>query len=50
VQALSKPNETPFYKELAERSDGFYLQLKDFNLITDMFLAGKRLMLYTSNV
>ncbi|XP_060557191.1 uncharacterized protein LOC132717674 isoform X2 [Ruditapes philippinarum] len=39
VQALNQNVSTPFYEELAERSNGFYLKLKDFNLITDMFLA-----------
>lgn len=39
VQALDCSSSTPFYEELAERTNGFYLQLKDFNLITDMFLA-----------
>ncbi|XP_045156402.2 uncharacterized protein LOC123522932 isoform X2 [Mercenaria mercenaria] len=39
VQALNATESTPFYEELAERTNGFYLQLKDFNLITDMFLA-----------
>ena len=42
VQALNNRESTPFYKELADRSGGFYLQLRQFNLITDMFLAGKK--------
>ncbi|KAL4218460.1 hypothetical protein ACF0H5_023194 [Mactra antiquata] len=39
VQAMNRNESKPFYEELAERTNGFYLQLKDFNLITDMFLA-----------
>ena len=42
VQAYANAESTPFYKELAERSGGFYLQLSHFDLITDMFLAGKK--------
>ncbi|KAH3755364.1 uncharacterized protein LOC127849297 [Dreissena polymorpha] len=39
VQAMYESRSTPFYQELALRSSGFYLKLKDFRLITDMFLA-----------
>ena len=46
VQALNNHESTPFYKELSDRSGGFYLQLKHFSLITDMFLAGKYLPKY----
>ena len=41
MQAYNNSDSTPFYKEIAERSGGFYLQLNHFDLITDMFLAGK---------
>ncbi|WAR00436.1 hypothetical protein MAR_024808 [Mya arenaria] len=39
VQAMSETESTPFYQELSDRSGGFYLKMKDFKLITDMFLA-----------
>ncbi|KAH3751502.1 hypothetical protein DPMN_186063 [Dreissena polymorpha] len=39
VRAMNESRSTPFYQELASRSGGFYLKLKDFRLITDMFLA-----------
>lgn len=39
VQALNRPHATPFYKELAEKSGGFHLNLDQFSYITDLFLA-----------
>ncbi|KAH3751130.1 hypothetical protein DPMN_185676 [Dreissena polymorpha] len=39
VRAMNETRSTPFYQKLASRSGGFYLKLKDFRLITDMFLA-----------
>ncbi|WAR00437.1 UBIQP-like protein [Mya arenaria] len=39
VHALSTTHGEPFYRELADRSGGYYLKLKDLKLITDMFLA-----------
>ena len=50
VQALNNHESTPFYKELSDRSGGFYLQLKHFSLITDMFLAGKKTVLFLIEV
>jgi hypothetical protein len=39
VQALNRPHATPFYKELAEKSGGFHLNLDQFSYITDLFFA-----------
>lgn len=39
IQALNRPHATPFYKELAEKSGGFHLNLDQFSYITDLFLA-----------
>jgi hypothetical protein len=39
VQALNRPHATPFYKELAEKSGGFHINLDQFSYITDLFLA-----------
>ncbi len=39
VQALNRPHATPFYKELAEKSGGFHVNLDQFSYITDLFLA-----------
>jgi len=39
VQALSNGHATPFYSEIATASGGFHLHLKDFALITEMFVA-----------
>jgi len=39
VQALSNAHATPFYSEIASSSGGFHLHLKDFALITEMFVA-----------
>jgi hypothetical protein len=39
VQALGRRHATPFYKELAEKSGGFHLNLDQFSAITDMVLA-----------
>jgi hypothetical protein len=39
IQALNRPHATPFYKELAEKSGGFHLNLDQFSYITDFFLA-----------
>lgn len=39
VQALSNAHATPFYSEIATSSGGFHLHLKDFALITEMFVA-----------
>jgi len=41
VQAYANSSAVAFYEELAEKSSGYHLELKNFNLITDMFLAGK---------
>ena len=41
VQAYENGESIPFYRELADKSGGFYLKLSHFDLITDMFLAGK---------
>ncbi|XP_071104580.1 uncharacterized protein [Haliotis cracherodii] len=35
----SSASAKPFYEELAERSGGCFLELRHFNVITDMFLA-----------
>ncbi|MDM9384235.1 VWA domain-containing protein [Chlorogloeopsis sp. ULAP01] len=39
VQALNRSHATPFYKELAEKSGGFHINLDQFSYITDLFLA-----------
>jgi von Willebrand factor type A domain len=39
VQALGRRHATPFYKELADKSGGFHLNLDQFAAITDMVLA-----------
>jgi hypothetical protein len=39
VQALNRTHATPFYKELAEKSGGFHVNLDQFSYITDLFLA-----------
>jgi hypothetical protein len=39
VQALNRGHATGFYKELAEKSGGFHLNLDQFAYITDMVLA-----------
>ncbi|KAL5005205.1 hypothetical protein ScPMuIL_018661 [Solemya velum] len=39
VQALNNRAATPFYEELADRTEGCYLRLRHFHAITDMFLA-----------
>ncbi len=39
VQALGRKHATPFYRELAEKSGGFHLDLDQFAYITDLVLA-----------
>lgn len=39
VQALGRKHATPFYRELADKSGGFHLNLDQFSYITDMVLA-----------
>lgn len=39
VQALNRSHATIFYKELAEKSGGFHVNLDQFSYITDLFLA-----------
>ncbi|HLO48959.1 MAG TPA: hypothetical protein VK211_11135, partial [Kamptonema sp.] len=39
IQALNRSHATLFYKELAEKSGGFHLNLDQFSYITDFFLA-----------
>lgn len=39
VQALNRSHATLFYKELAEKSGGFHINLDQFAYITDLFLA-----------
>lgn len=39
VQALNRSHATPFYKELAQESGGFHVNLDQFSYITDLFLA-----------
>jgi len=39
VQALNNAHATPFYSEISSASGGFHLHLKDFALITEMFVA-----------
>jgi hypothetical protein len=39
VQALGRAHATPFYRELADKSGGFHLNLDQFSAITDMILA-----------
>jgi len=41
VQAYSNVGAAPFYKELADRTNGGYLKFDNFSLIKDMFLAGE---------
>ena len=41
VQAYNNDNATPFYRELADRTNGAYVKFSNFALIRDMFLAGK---------
>ena len=39
VQALGRKHATAFYRELAEKSGGFHLDLDQFSAITDLVLA-----------
>jgi hypothetical protein len=39
VQALNSQGATPFYSEIATQTGGFHLRLRDFSLITEMFVA-----------
>ncbi len=39
VQALNRGHATQFYRELAEQSGGFHVNLDQFSYITDLFLA-----------
>lgn len=39
IQAINRKHATLFYKELAEKSGGFHLNLDQFSYITDFFLA-----------
>jgi hypothetical protein len=39
IQALNRAYATLFYKELAEKSGGFHLNLDQFSYITDFFLS-----------
>jgi len=39
VQALNSAAATPFYTEIATQTGGFHLRLRDFSLITEMFVA-----------
>ncbi|KAK3595181.1 hypothetical protein CHS0354_002782 [Potamilus streckersoni] len=39
VQAYQNQSSKEFYEELADHTGGYYLQLRNFDLITDMFLA-----------
>jgi len=39
VQALNNQHATPFYSEISTLTGGFHLHLKDFALITEMFVA-----------
>jgi len=39
IQALNRTHATLFYKELADKSGGFHLNLDQFSQITDLFLA-----------
>jgi len=39
VQALHNAHATPFYSEISTRTGGFHLHLRDFSLITEMFVA-----------
>jgi hypothetical protein len=39
IQALNRSHATLFYRELAEKSGGFHLNLDQFAYITDLFLA-----------
>jgi len=39
VQALNQGNATPFYSEISTQTGGFHLHLRDFALITEMFVA-----------
>ncbi|MEG3438597.1 vWA domain-containing protein [Pannus brasiliensis CCIBt3594] len=39
IQALNRSHATLFYKELAEKSGGFHLNLDQFSYITDFFLS-----------
>jgi hypothetical protein len=39
VQALNRSHATLFYRELAEKSGGYHLNLDQFSYITDLFLA-----------
>ncbi len=39
IQALNRSHATLFYKELADQSGGFHLNLDQFSYITDFFLS-----------
>jgi len=39
VQALNNAHATPFYSEISTLTGGFHLHLRDFALITEMFVA-----------
>ena len=50
VQALNNSSNAPFYEELADVSGGHYLNMKHFDIITDMFLAGKTVIEWPTDV
>lgn len=39
VQALNSNISTPFYSEIAAQTGGLHLHLREFSLITEMFVA-----------
>lgn len=46
VQAYPGGSSFPFYQECARRTGGVYLELRNFNLITEMFKAGRLRLIY----
>jgi hypothetical protein len=44
VQAQGHVDMEPFYRELAEVSGGAHVKFGNFDVICDMFLAGRLLM------
>ena len=49
VRALTSSHAQPFYEEIAERSGGAYIAFTNFTIITEMFLAGKCILIPSLN-
>ena len=47
VRALNSRTSTAFYQMMSERTNGAYIEFSNFNIISEMFLAG---ILFADNV